>query len=461
MAHHRNKTTFRHAAVAAELLTDAQLDEAVSQIKNPPNGPTATDLEVTDEMLAAHFVRQGVLTEYQVDQLRSGRTKLTLGPYVVTDWIGQGGMGQVFKAVHRIMGREVALKVLPLDRSNPDSIAKFNREIRTQSQLDHPNLVRAFDAGHDGNVYYLVTEYVPGADLRRLVRSEGKLSVQQAAKVGLDTAMALEHAHQRGLIHRDVKPGNILVTPEGVAKVSDLGLAGFIDEGESDPRSGKIVGTPDYLSPEQIKTPHQVTPASDIYSLGCTLYYAVTGKVPFPGGSPAEKARRHCEETPWHPRRFDPDINEEFVELIADMMAKDPEKRIATATEVIARLEPWAREAAPLPSQQMTPSPWMSPPLPTGADQEQDETSVDGIEHGSSDDSGVSQTSQSTDPINASIHETRQVQGSFPPVLPPPAPPVQQTSVGVALAIALAIAVPISMVVGALLMLGIMLYFQS
>ncbi len=297
----------------------------------------------TDEQLADTLVSMTVLTPYQAEQLKAGRTKLTLGPYLVTDFIGQGGMGHVFKAEHQVMGRVTAVKVLPQHKSTPDAIGNFQREIRMQAQLDHPNLVRAFDAGHDGNVHYLVTEYVPGMDLRRLVRKQGPLTMQQAAGIIMQAAVGLHHAHQRGLIHRDVKPGNILVTPKGEAKVSDLGLAGCEDDkhGE-DPMSGKIVGTADYLSPEQILTPNELTSASDIYSLGCTLYYAVTGKVPFPGGTTKEKSRRHCYDTPWHPRRFNPEVSEEFVEIIADMMEKDPKNRVQSAAEVAARLEMWA-----------------------------------------------------------------------------------------------------------------------
>src|SRR5688572_5564219 len=199
-------------------------------------------------------------------------------------------MGQVYKAVHQMMGRICAVKILPLEKSTPDSVNHFVREVRTHAQLDHPNLVRAYDAGRDGDVPYLVTEFVPGTDLRRLIRSRGRLSQQQAASVIMQAARGLEYAHQRGLIHRDVKPGNILVTPDGIAKVSDLGLAGFIHGLEDDPRAGKIVGTADYLAPEQIRTPNEITHVSDIYSLGCTLYYAVSGKVPFPGGTARDKA---------------------------------------------------------------------------------------------------------------------------------------------------------------------------
>ena len=145
------------------------------------------------------------------------------------------------------------------------------------------------------------------------------------------------------MIHRDIKPGNILVTPDGIAKVSDLGLAFYLNDPE-DPRFGKIVGTADYLSPEQIKTPLEVTEVSDIYSLGCTLYYAVTGKVPFPGGTPKSKARRHLQETPWHPRRFNEEVSDEFVDLIGDMMEKNPEERIQSALEVAEQVAPRASD---------------------------------------------------------------------------------------------------------------------
>jgi serine/threonine protein kinase len=269
------RSVFQSSALVSGLVTVEQLEQIEAALRAEKGGAAGVD----DELRAARMVELSLLTNYQAEQLKAGRTKLNLGPYIITDWIGQGGMGQVFKAVHKMMGRECAVKVLPMHKATPESIANFAREIRTQAQLDHPHLVRAFDAGHDGKVHYLVTEYVPGTDLRRLVRSRGTLSVQQAANVILQAALGLAYAHSRGLIHRDVKPGNILVTPEGVAKVSDLGLAGYINEGDQDPRAGKIVGTADYLSPEQIQTPREVTKASDIYSLGCTLYYAVKSPI--------------------------------------------------------------------------------------------------------------------------------------------------------------------------------------
>jgi serine/threonine protein kinase len=443
------KSVFRTSGLLSGLVSQEDIDRAVGSARDSLKLDASA--EITDEQLAQEMVTREILTNYQADQLCAGQTKLNLGPYVVTDWIGQGGMGQVFKAEHKVMGRECAVKVLPLNKSTPEAIANFTREIRTQARLDHPHLVRAYDAGHDGKVHYFVTEYVPGTDLRRLIRSQGPLTMQQAASVIMQSAQALEYAHERGLIHRDVKPGNILVTPDGRAKLSDLGLAGCLTDDEEDSRAGKIVGTADYLSPEQIRNPHEIHKVSDIYSLGCTLYYAVTGKVPFPGGTPSSKARRHLEETPWHPRRFNPDVSEEFVEIIADMMEKDLEKRIPSAAEVVARLEPWAVELGPIVARQMTKSPWTPPPLPTGGE-DTDVASGD-LENGdSSRQESFSQGSQSlgsqgTDPITSAGQETRRVR----PV-PPPLPAVATTRPGSGhFAVPLLFAMGLSLAVGVVL----------
>ena len=366
---------FRESATASGLVTEDQLRLAAAQIMQKNAGRQVQTVEISDKKLATQLVKMKVITAYQADQLMSGRKKLKLGAYVITDWIGQGGMGQVFKAIHEMLGRESAIKVLPLHKNTPESIANFRREIRAQAKLDHPNLVRAFDAGEDGNVHYLVVEYVPGTDLRRLVRTKGKLTVQQAANIVKLAAEGLAHAHDRDLIHRDIKPGNILVTPDGIAKVSDLGLAFYLND-RNDPRLGKIVGTADYLSPEQIKTPLDVTTVSDIYSLGCTLYYAITGKVPFPGGTPKSKARRHMEETPWHPRRFNEEVSDEFVDLIGDMMEKNPAERIQTAEEVAERLAPWASDESLMLSEEMSRPRWMPAPIESIDDQDTDPSDI-------------------------------------------------------------------------------------
>jgi len=359
--------TFSNTLLTSGLVTPSQLDYVRRLARHRSAGGEKNTVHsdgFPNRLIADILVEQSILTRYQSDQLCSGRTKFSLGPYIITDWIGQGGMGQVFKAVHQVMGRECAVKVLPLHKANPETLQSFRREIRMQAQLDCPHLVRAYDAGQDGNVHYLVSEYVPGMDLRRLIKSRGPLPIQQAAGIIMQAAMGLQHAHDQGLIHRDIKPGNILVTPEGIAKVSDVGLAGVAANLSDDPRAGKIIGTADYLSPEQIRTPLMVEQVSDIYSLGCTLYYAICGKVPFPGGDTQSKIRRHLSQTPWHPRKFQPDLTEEFVDIIADLMEKDPRERTQTAAEVAARLEPWAGDARELTSMRLTRGPWMAPPPP-------------------------------------------------------------------------------------------------
>jgi len=432
---------FRTAALLSGIVTQEQLDCAEALLRQ------SSFEDASDAQLADKLVEMEVVTRYQADQMLTGRNKLHLGPYLITDYIGQGGMGQVFKGVHNMMGRECALKVLPIVKLTDDAIANFTREIRTHAKLDHPNIVRAYDAGVDGKVRYLVTEYVPGMDLRRLIRSQGRLSMQQAAGIIMQAAHGLHYAHERGLVHRDMKPGNILVTPEGIAKVSDLGLAGFLGEGEADPRVGKIVGTADYLSPEQICNPHDVNRVSDIYSLGCTLYYAVTGKVPFPGGTPNSKARRHLAETPFHPKRFSPEVTEEFVEIIADMMEKDPATRIQTAAEVAARLEPWATELGVVSDRHLWKSPWTPPPLPMDSDEALQEADTSRIDFEESE-SSRSQWSQNTDPVFAAAEETTLVR--MGPPMPPPLPTsssARRTSVSHAIWL-LALAVPLSLAVG-------------
>jgi len=390
-------------------------------------------LQERDQRLADWLVQTGVLTRYQAIQLLAGRSKLTLGPYVITDWIGQGGMGQVFKAVHKVMGRESAVKVLPSERSTAESRESFLREIRLQAGLDCPYLVRAFDAGEDGGVHYLVTEYVPGTDLRQLVRRRGPLPMDEAAAVIMQAALGLDYAHRQGLVHRDVKPGNILVTPDGHAKVSDVGLAAWSMGLGDDPRAGKIVGTVDYISPEQIRSPLQIGPVSDIYSLGCTMYYAICGKVPYPGGDSLSKCRRHCEETPWHPRKFVPELDEELVEIIADMMEKDPARRIATAAEVAERLEPWAGGVAGVVERPFDNGHWATPPPPAESESSE-ETAPSGPEL------TAAEEVSSSGPVEI---------GAAPSTLPPL--PSSQPSVALVVAITLAITIPVCLLVGAIL----------
>ncbi len=344
---HAAKSNFRQRILASGLLSSAALAESVRQLQAGGRWADVPTPEA-DRQLADFLVDTGRLTRFQTRHLLAGLTKFKLGQYRIVDSIGRGGMGQVFRAEHEFVKRTVAIKVLPKHKSTPDAIASFTREIRAQAQLDHENLVQALDAGHDGQVYFLVCEYIPGTDLRRYVRDRGPLGMAEAATIVSQAAQGLQYAHEHGLIHRDVKPGNLLVTPRGHTKVSDLGLA-WLDDGEYDPRAAKVVGTADYLSPEQILSPSHLGPASDVYSLGCTLYYAVTGKVPFPGGSARDKVRRHCEDTPLHPRVLNPSLSQPFVDVIAAMMAKDPSARVPSMANVLHSLRPWAGESVSSP----------------------------------------------------------------------------------------------------------------
>jgi eukaryotic-like serine/threonine-protein kinase len=448
------RSVFRNAALLSGLVTADQLEEAVLTAGVAAEGGSASgpSVDVDDTLLANRLVEMGLLTRYQSDQIKTGRTKFTLGPYIVTDFIGKGGMGEVYKGVHHLMGRECAIKTLPLHKATPDAITNFMREVRTQAQLDHPNLVRAEFAGRDGKTHFLVVEYVPGVDLRRLVRRQGRaLTQQQAASVILQAARGLDYAHKRGLVHRDIKPGNILVTSQGVAKVSDLGLAGFMYEAENDPRAGKIVGTADYLAPEQIRSPGDVSHLIDIYSLGCTLYYAITGKVPFPGGTAKDKARRHCEDTPWHPRRFNADLSEEFVEVIADMMEKDPRARVQSAAEVVDRLEQWAGEASPIAPNTNVRSPWSAAPPPAGVEDEKESLpDTDGGEPSHSEEGSGSQMSQGTAP--AASGETGPLRPkNRTPTLPPPLPYHRPFTPQEIVIRTLIVSIPVSMLLGALI----------
>ena len=397
------RSMFRAAAIASGLVTQEHLREAEQSVRTDLKIGDAS-ATIDDAALIAKLLVLGRLNKWQVEQLKQGRTQFKLGDYLVTDSIGRGGMGEVYKAVHTMMGRVEAIKVLPQYKSTPTAIASFTREIRAQAQMDHPNLVRASYAGHHANVYYLVTEYVPGTDLRKFVRARQRLTMYEAATIISQAAKGLEYAHSRGMIHRDIKPGNLLVTPDGQTKVSDLGLAGFLGEGNGvDPRAGKTVGTADYLAPELIQDPHALSPAVDVYSLGCTLYYAVTGKVPFPGGTTREKAMRHLDGNPLKPSRINPELSDEFVEVIAAMMEKDPTKRIKTAAEVVERLAPWVRDAVANAVTDAARGP--IPPDRTIVPSEIADTDS-GFLYGEESSGSVSQISQGTDPIASASEET-------------------------------------------------------
>ncbi len=243
--------------------------------------------------LAQKLVKERILTDYQVRRFLQNKPHgLTVGKYVIQDRLGSGSMGRVYKAQHTLMGRSVALKVIaPEILANPRVVARFQREMKLVGRLDHPNVVRAFDADQVGNILYIVMEYVAGQSLGQKFRAKGPLDPMALISYAAQAALGLAHAHAQGIVHRDVKPSNLFLSEDGQVKVLDLGLGVLM---ESDSASsfatadGIAVGTIDYMSPEQA-CGKDVDGRSDLYSLGCSMHHLLSGKLPFPGDSPIER----------------------------------------------------------------------------------------------------------------------------------------------------------------------------
>lgn len=322
------------------LISDDQLERVVGEI-----GAADT------ESLAEELVRRGALTRWQCDKLLQGRHKgFTLGKYRLLSLLGKGGMSAVYLAEHKLMRRRCAIKVLPSKRVNDSSyLGRFHREAQAVASLDHPNIVRAYDVDHekDGehDIHFLVMEYVEGRSLHEVVQQDGVIGFLQAADYIRQAAEGLAYAHQAGLIHRDIKPGNLLLDPNGVVRILDLGLA--LVSGQDDDHSltvahdEKVLGTADYLAPEQALDSHKVDARADIYSLGCTLYFLLTGSPPFTEGTLAQRLMAHQTKAapPLSAKR--PDTPNGLAAIAVKMMAKRPEDRYQTAKEVAEVLAAW------------------------------------------------------------------------------------------------------------------------
>jgi len=318
--------------------------------------------------LARELIRRNWLTPYQVNQVLIGRGQdLVLGPYQLLERLGEGGVGQVFKAQHTGTGRVVALKVIRKDLvADPEVVARFYREVKILGELAHPNIVQRVDAGQVGTVQVLAMEYIEGVDLARLVKATGPLPVAQACDYIRQAALGLQHAHERGLVHRDIKPSNLLVTSRapgprpgtssshlgrwtldiGLIKILDLGLARLrrpanaaANEATMVTKVGAVlIGTPDFLAPEQALDFHGADIRSDIYSLGCTFYFLLAGQPPFAGGSLAQKLVMHREAEPLSLESFRSDLPRGLAKVLGKMLAKRPEHRYQTPAEVAQAL---------------------------------------------------------------------------------------------------------------------------
>lgn len=296
--------------------------------------------------LAKETVQRGWLTSYQASQVARNQGKgLVLGPYLLLEPRGEGGMGQVFKARHRVMDRVVALKVIRKEHlSHPDLIKRFHREIRAAAQLSHPNIVAAHDAGEFEKTHFFVMEYLEGDDLAHLVMKSGPLPVPQACEFVRQTAVGLQYAHERGLVHRDIKPQNLFLINGATIKILDLGLARLRGAGEATQtltQEGSMMGTPDYLAPEQALNAHRVDIRADIYSLGCTMYFLLTGQPPFPGGTFAQKVVRHQQAEVPSITQSRPDVPPALAQALHKLLAKKPEQRFQTPAELVGALVPY------------------------------------------------------------------------------------------------------------------------
>ncbi len=320
--------------------------------------------EASARVLAERFIEAEDLTHYQAEKLLQGLWQgLVLGPYTVLAPLGKGGMGTVYLARDTRTAADgttaalVALKVLPAKRAREEerTLARFRREMDLGRHVEHEHITRTLDAGEVAGVHFIAMEYVQGHTVRQVVTQHGPMPIATAARVFADVAAGLTHAHSKGLIHRDLKPSNIMVTPEGRGKVLDFGLAMLLDEDlPLDPSivggEGYILGTMDYIAPEQSADSTDVGPWSDLYSIGCAMYYALTGAPPFPGGSSQQKIKWHRQEDPPPVNMLNPTVPAEVAKLVERLMAKKPADRPSDGEAVRSLLSRWAGADEPEPS---------------------------------------------------------------------------------------------------------------
>ena len=298
------------------------------------------------QQLAQALVQQGKLTKYQAQAVYQGKVKgLVFGEYVVLDKLGEGGMGVVLKAQHRRMKRFVAVKMISRKSiGSPDAVKRFYREVEAAAKLNHSNIVQAYDASERDGIHYLVMEYVEGKDLAAIVKDRGPMAVHAAVECVLQAARGLQYAHKQGIVHRDIKPSNLLMDKDGTVKILDMGLArvaGLVDEEDKDriTQSGQVMGTLDYMAPEQAMDTHHADARADIYSLGCTLYRLLTGDAMYKGETLAKIIWAHQQGPIPSLCKARSEVPPQLDAVFQKMVAKKPEDRYQTMTEVIAEME--------------------------------------------------------------------------------------------------------------------------
>jgi len=303
--------------------------------------------------LASLLVREGVVTRRQIERVKqaieASRGQQIPG-YQILSKLGSGAMATVFRARQISLDRVVAIKVLPKRLSeSPDYVERFYKEGKAAAKLNHPNIVQAIDVGEVGGYYYFVMEYVEGRTLFDDLAAGKVFSEAEALDIVIQIARALEHAHQRGFVHRDVKPKNIMLTPQGVAKLADMGLARATSDAQAaQAEAGKAFGTPYYISPEQIRGEVDIDFRADIYSLGATLYHLVTGQVPFDGPTPAAVMHKHLKEPLVPPDHLNTALSAGLGEVVEVMMAKDRNQRYSATSDVLVDMQAIAAGQPPL-----------------------------------------------------------------------------------------------------------------
>ncbi len=332
------------------LVPPEALSRALDELKDQQGEAALED----ESKIIAKLVDAKLVTSWQADNLMKGRHKgFFLGNYKLLRHLGSGGMSSVYLAEHKHMRQLRAIKVLPQHRINDSSyLGRFYREARAAAALDHPNIVRAYDVDNDGDNHYLVMEFVEGNDLQKAVSTTGVMSYETAAEFIRQSAEGLAHAHQVGLIHRDIKPANLLIDQKGVVKILDMGLARFADDEKqaslTQLHDENVLGTADYLAPEQAMNSHTVDGRADLYSLGCTLYFALTGHPPFPEGTMAQRLMMHQTKEPAPIANDRPDVPRDLVLICKRMMEKKLEDRYQSADEVAAALGRWLSDRGAL-----------------------------------------------------------------------------------------------------------------
>lgn len=341
---------FWDALERSGILPSDKLHKLEPELLATPSGPPSS------RSLAEELVTRGILTRWQADKLLEGKYRgFVLGPYRLLTPLGRGGMGLVYLAEHTMMRRRCAIKVLPAQlASDPGVVERFYREAQAVAALDHPNIVRAYDVSKsvqersDEVIHYLVMEFVDGRDMQRKVEEKGVLGFREAAELIRQAAEGLAHAHAVGIIHRDVKPANLLVDRNGTVRLLDLGLATFFndpDEAAAAAEQGRtVLGTADYLAPEQAVDSNKIDARADVYSLGMTFYFLLTGHAPFPTGTIVERLMAHQTRSPEPVEKIRPDAPLGLMAILHRMIARKPDQRYQSATEVAEALAAWLKD---------------------------------------------------------------------------------------------------------------------